>query len=881
MKKHYVKRLAAIVLSIMLVVTMAGCNRGKEAKDSSGKKNQKQFTGYGENISVEDMKLKYNQTEDGVMPLYNIEPDESFDIQFKSNLLTSGVVAGFCTVHTDAACGGESLIYIGEDVNPTEDGGSTLTISPIQGALTNESEDKLAEEKKWSWGSAPIYYICLYYDTESKEVKEREEPLIIPFTVKHEVKAPSVHSTIGKDGRLQLNWDAVEGAEAYKVYHLVTLDQTTGVENNKSSGAKKGYSDSFFQGDAVVTTGTSFEDFDGVEKGIDTYQSTYTKELLYRKQNVGVGGEYYVSAVVDGKESGFASAVETYDMKLPYEVALENEIADEIFGSVKELPLSIPVNNIDGSVTNRNVIYTLIKESLGNEFEKPRYSYVIDGTVLNGIVAIETQDFDTLPETIGEGTTGGNAGIDNQMEQSPDPELPTIIPTNNNEAGQASETEGITEEQISTTEEAVIQEQTTEAVTEEQPEVTTEEAVTEELPEETTETVTEVTTEEAVTEEPPEATTEQTVESDKDLIQQQQENTQKHVEKGNQKTVSNPGKDVVIFAESAEEEWIATNMVNAQTDISLQGFPSLQTANVLEDTLYKVYYQNPYIMGMYAFSYDYGSMTLKIAYNYSAEEIKQRQQEITAEAQNVVSQVVKDGMSPEEKQMALYNYLEQNCAYDTEALEDAETKGYQKTTDNTHEDAFNTYGILVKKKGVCQSYAYTYKLLCHLCDVKCLVMTGFLNSNLPHAWNMVQLGDKWYQVDTTNNGATTGIPYFLYNADSEVAELTGFTPDMNFALDSDVNTYETQDATQEYYAVNQLVADSMDSYEQILDRVLTGEEERVSIRYNGSFDEAELVQSVQTVYSKHGLDSQLAELGYIYQSGYIILSKGQSDASSE
>lgn len=849
MKINYVKRLTVLLLSLILVFTMAGCNSGKSGKkSSSSQKGAKAFSGYGEAISVEDVKSKYKQTKDDMMPLYNVAPNESFNIRFKSNLLDAGILAGYCTVHTDAACEGESLIFVGEKVTPTEDGGSILTISPIEGVLTNESEDAAGDQKDWSWGNAPMYYICLYYDTESEEVKETKEHLIIPFTVKHEVKAPNVHSTIENDGRLKLYWDSVEGAQSYKVYHLVTDGQATGIENNADEGAKTGYSDSVFLGDAVETTETSFEDFDSLEKGIKTYTSKFTDTLLNHQQNRGVQGEYYVSAIVDGKESGFASGVETYDMKLPYEVVFESDIADETFDSVKELPLSIPVTNIDGSVTNRNVIYTLRQES---KYGKPEYSYTIDGTTLNGIVAIDTKNFDNLPATVGEGTTGGNSNPDNQIDQTPDPELPTVIPVEDEDSEQENKatTEGVTEEPAmeATTE---VEESQTEATTELQ----------------TTAPATEATTEQS-----------QTSDSDEDLIHQQQENTKNHVKKGNQKTVANPGDDVVVFADSAEEEWIAMNMINGQTDISLEGFPKLQTAEMLEDILYKVYYQNPYILGMCSFAYDYASMTLKITYNYSVEEIKQRQQEITEEANKVVSQVIKEGMSQEEKQMALYKYLEENCEYDTAALEDAEANGFKKSADNTYEDAFNTYGILVKKKGVCQSYAYTYKLLCHLCDVDCIVMTGFLNGNLPHAWNMVQLGDKWYQVDSTNNGKSIGIPYFLYNADSDIADLTGFTPDRKFALDGDVSDYETQDTSQEYYTANQLSADSMDAYEQILDRVLTGEQERISIRYNGSFSEEELVQSVQTVYSKHGLDGQLEKLGYVYQAGYITLSESSGN----
>ena len=70
-----------------------------------------------------------------------------------------------------------------------------------------------------------------------------------------------------------------------------------------------------------------------------------------------------------------------------------------------------------------------------------------------------------------------------------------------------------------------------------------------------------------------------------------------------------------------------------------------------------------------------------------------------------------------------------------------------KTGDDTYEYAFNTYGILVKKVGVCQSYAYAYKLLCNLAGVECNVVTGYLDGNLPHAWNAVKIDDAWYETE--------------------------------------------------------------------------------------------------------------------------------------
>ncbi len=359
---------------------------------------------------------------------------------------------------------------------------------------------------------------------------------------------------------------------------------------------------------------------------------------------------------------------------------------------------------------------------------------------------------------------------------------------------------------------------------------------------------------------------------DGSLVEQQQENTQQHVEKGNEEKVDNPDRQAKIFADSAEEEWLALNLVNGETDISLEAFPELQNAQELEDTFYKVYYQNPYVLGLSRFSYDYAAMAMHVEYFYGKEEIRERQREMTEESRKIVSEIIKEGMDTQEKEKAVYDYLTEHCTYDHDALEDARKNNFKKTENNRFEDSFNGYGILVRKKGVCQSYAYAYKLLCEMSGVSCRVMTGNLDGSLPHAWNVVEIGKKWYQTDATNNEKTTGVPYFLYDADNAVAEAVGFSADKNFELDEELEQYDTEDSGYEYYNKNHLVAESMEQYEEILDGELEKGKNTVSIRYlPENINKKKLISVVSKVYNKHGMEEKLNTLRCSIKSRYIIL----------
>ncbi|MFD2876365.1 hypothetical protein ACFTAO_11040 [Paenibacillus rhizoplanae] len=181
------------------------------------------------------------------------------------------------------------------------------------------------------------------------------------------------------------------------------------------------------------------------------------------------------------------------------------------------------------------------------------------------------------------------------------------------------------------------------------------------------------------------------------LSTSKKKNTKSKVEEGNKQAV--PGTTIradLIHADSALEEYLALTLINGDTEISLQAFPEAQNARTLVDVIEKVVYQNPLILGFRGYGYDYEKLTLNVKYDDSAETIRSKQKEILTEADKVIAAVIKEGMSADEKQMAIYDYLNDNTAYDDAALENAKEQEF-KTVDAKYNDSFNTYGILVKK----------------------------------------------------------------------------------------------------------------------------------------------------------------------------------------
>lgn len=67
--------------------------------------------------------------------------------------------------------------------------------------------------------------------------------------------------------------------------------------------------------------------------------------------------------------------------------------------------------------------------------------------------------------------------------------------------------------------------------------------------------------------------------------------------------------------------------------------------------------------------------------------------------------------------------------------------------------AFNMYGALVKGESVCEGYAESFKYLCDLAGIPCIIVVGEASNGTEtgaHMWNYVQMEDgKWYAVDVT------------------------------------------------------------------------------------------------------------------------------------
>lgn len=75
------------------------------------------------------------------------------------------------------------------------------------------------------------------------------------------------------------------------------------------------------------------------------------------------------------------------------------------------------------------------------------------------------------------------------------------------------------------------------------------------------------------------------------------------------------------------------------------------------------------------------------------------------------------------------------------------------------------YSALVYGRTVCSGYARAFQYLLHQLEIPCYLSTGYSSQN--HAWNIVKLGEGYYNVDVTWNDTNSGIYDFFNKTDKD------------------------------------------------------------------------------------------------------------------
>ncbi len=112
--------------------------------------------------------------------------------------------------------------------------------------------------------------------------------------------------------------------------------------------------------------------------------------------------------------------------------------------------------------------------------------------------------------------------------------------------------------------------------------------------------------------------------------------------------------------------------------------------------------------------------------------------------------------SQKEKMDTIYDYITENIVYDYENLED-----------DSYLLKFSAYAALIHKTAVCEGYAVLFYRLAEECGLDARVITGIggEGEQSNHAWNIVQLGETYYYLDSTWDAGKTEYAYYLKGDD--------------------------------------------------------------------------------------------------------------------
>lgn len=764
--------LSMLLVGAVLAGSMAGCGKketaaiddreiGAEVSELEADGGEAPALSDSDNQLSNRLKQKYAGSESSkyeyANPVYNVERDHAFVFE------QVGARYQEDETYYDDIC-----VYIDSNFihpivpemiyDPDE---QTLTICPddyYNQALrySEDDSDDESDDGVKNWGNAPKYWIVQYNDFASG--KPLAKPIVTLFTVKAELDAPTVVFDTDERGYARLSWEPVPGAAGYRVYEMTeSAEYGISLETPYLIGETKDTSFIGFRGaeddeeededlkEYLIEYGKTTQNLDFYDHGITDEES-------------GLSEVYCVVAVNGEKKSNVSNLIYQKDVRSRLVTSLvydydNTEEKEEDYETVKEKVSELPayqlVEMADTSIVPMPIDYanaTWKENELGMAMGEGNLSIMISAGIQGTDFKIRMYATETKQSTI-------DSDLAELAERQKTISAKSANVKPKNEIDYVPRTDNSTagEEESEESEQEEPQQETPDSGESEQ--------------------------------EKPEQEIPDSAESD---------------ETGN----------IKVTATSALSEYIATYMLSHEEVIDLSMFPEAGDSDYLLNAMMEAYNQNPLIGSLNRFGYDYDNSLLLLEYEYSKDEQQDMQQAVLAEADKVIGEIITDDMNDVEKEFAINDYLCSTAEYDYDALDNAEQNNYE-TVDHDFADSFTPYGVLLNKVGVCASYAGAFKVLADRADLDCYVVTGYLNGNLPHAWNRVAINGQWITVDSTNNdnekyaNALLNIPDYM-SSGFLVEDNTYLLSDTLAQMEADQEESEFYRMEDRYYGYDEL-----------------------------------------------------------------------------
>ena len=141
---------------------------------------------------------------------------------------------------------------------------------------------------------------------------------------------------------------------------------------------------------------------------------------------------------------------------------------------------------------------------------------------------------------------------------------------------------------------------------------------------------------------------------------------------------------------------------------------------------------------------------LNIFYDVSYLSSLEQEEKVDEEVSNLLKSLDLSNKTDYQKVKAIYDYICSNVTYD-----------HDKLNDKSYSLKYTAYAALINKTAVCQGYASLFYRLALDAGVDTRVISG--EAGGLHAWNIVKLNGKYYNLDSTWDAGRSTYAYFLKN----------------------------------------------------------------------------------------------------------------------
>ena len=622
------------------------------------------------------------------------------------------------------------------------------------------------------WGNANQYFLVRYYNLTTGERLER--PLVTVFNIATEIAgAPRIEFTVSDDGIGGLVWDPVDGAEEYAIVRIVEgkdgrdaarsvhlIEQTTETYWKDSLTRNANFS---FLTNQILTIDFFFNYYMNREDG----EELSLEEFLARGWNFETeqhqGVNWYFGVIAFNRE-GTSSISNLLDIRT----------------LAPQVPVSVATHLNEGGIRPTGLSTNSSARLNHDVLSAPSHTWVLmaDGNVNRHLIyyQVDIAREQTLLEAEFDYDEEGNPVIVGDLIQIPTLVIPYRIEgTSFRGYVQIVEPEGDFERDLLVLEnrQQRMRTRTGDLIRHIQlnPELDTDATATENIPE-TTEVATAL--------------------------------------RG----------DFDVFASSPLSAFLALQMMNGQTRINLDDFPEASNHEYLVEAWFEAALQNPLVLGARSLQLCWLTGDIIITYDQDSDTIARQQQAIKEKVDEIVAEIITPGMTDLEMQTAINYFLIAHATYDFDALDNAELNNFTHV-DPEFYDSFTAYGILLNGVGVCSGYADAFALIARRAGLETVVVTGFLQGSLPHAWNRVNIDGQWYTLDVTNNDNEFFPNAFFNLSDYEAATI--LTEDTQWILDRELHNFvATSAALSEYYRYNNRFFDPEEIVDVLVERLLAG-----------------------------------------------------------